>query len=25
MDEQGAFDYARSIHSMVDTAAAMKK
>ncbi|PPR10171.1 MAG: Carnitinyl-CoA dehydratase [Alphaproteobacteria bacterium MarineAlpha11_Bin1] len=25
MDEQGAFDYARSIHSMVNTAAAMKK
>ena len=25
MDEQGAIDYARSIHSMVNTAAAMKK
>jgi enoyl-CoA hydratase len=25
MDEQGALDYARSIHSMVNTAAAMKK
>lgn len=25
MDEQGAFDYARSLHSMVNTAAAMKK
>jgi len=25
MDDQGAMDYARSIHSMVNTAAAMKK
>ena len=25
MDEQGAIDYARSLHSMVNTAAAMKK
>jgi enoyl-CoA hydratase len=25
MDDQGALDYARSIHSMVNTAAAMKK
>ena len=25
MDEQGALDYARSLHSMVNTAAAMKK
>ena len=25
MDEQGALDYARSLHSMVNTTAAMKK
>jgi enoyl-CoA hydratase len=25
MDEQGAIDYARSMHSMVNTAAAMKR
>ena len=25
MDEQGAIDYARSLHSMVNTSAAMKK
>jgi enoyl-CoA hydratase len=25
MDEQGAIDYARSLHSLVNTAAAMKK
>jgi enoyl-CoA hydratase len=25
MDEQGAIDYARSLHSMVNTAAAMKR